>query len=52
MTKHIQDIKDNPSIRQSANPPIFILKDITLLEEAMRRTISIHISIEQLVKSL
>ena len=45
ITKHITPIQIN-------NIPTLMLKDITLLEEAMRRNLSIHISIEHLVKSL
>lgn len=45
ITKHLSSIR-------SDSTPTLVLKDITLLEESMRRSLSIHISIEKLVKSL
>lgn len=45
LTKHLTSIHTDDISN-------LILKDITLLEEAMRRNLSIHISIEHLVKSL
>jgi hypothetical protein len=47
MTRHIQDLESSRTKTKT-----LILKDIPLLEESMRRSLSVHISIEKLVKSL